>query len=382
MMMYKYVILFVGMLLGALCGCTSQKGETCLEAEFVDFGKVQTCKSSELIKVERFLPLETSDRSLLGSIDQLEVWKDRIYLLDTYKTNAVLVFSATDGKFIRKMEGTGNGPGEFLSPHAFWIDRSGGSLYVMDRMMSRLLKYDLESFNYEEEIKLPGLAPLAFCVPAEGEYLYYFPLRKNDLFGGKQYVKADKEGNVLTTYYDAPASGRILHGNAAPFYSYEGRMRVCPYFSNRIYEWVNDSLQVCWELKWGDRTLPEADVFEKSEDSGDVMREILSNGYIRFLYVYENRAALAVKYYVQKDLYLSVWNKVSGRVANVKATAVQDDLGLGGLFPLPVGTDGDLLVGSLSLLDMEEEVTSLELKACLKQVDKEGNPVLVFYRLE
>lgn len=31
---------------------------------------------------------------------------------------------------------------------------------------------------------------------------------------------------------------------------------------------------------------------------------------------------------------------------------------------------------------MEEEVTSLELKACLKQVDKEGNPVLVFYRLE
>ena len=103
---------------------------------------------------------------------------------------------------------------------------------------------------------------------------------------------------------------------------------------------------------------------------------------MRILGVYENQAALAVKYYVQKDLYLSVYNKSSGRVANVKAADVQDDLGLGGLFPMPVGTDGDLLVGSLSLLDMEEEIISPALKACLKQADKEGNPVLVFYDLK
>ena len=80
--------------------------------------------------------------------------------------------------------GWGNGPGEFLSPHSFWIDRSDGSLYILDRMMSKLLKYDLESLDYEEEIKLPDLAPLAFCVPTEGDYLYYFPLWKNDLFCG------------------------------------------------------------------------------------------------------------------------------------------------------------------------------------------------------
>ena len=187
---------------------------------------MQTCKSSDLIRIERFLPLEPSDSSLFGSIDQLEVWKDRIYLLDTYKTNAVLVFSATDGKFIHKIEGTGNGPGEFLSPHSFWIDRSDSSLYVMDRMMSKLLKYDLVTFEYEEDIKLPGQAPLAFCVPAKGDYLYYFPLRQNDPFSGKQYVEADKEGNVLSTAYDAPASGRILHGHTAPFYGYEGKIRV------------------------------------------------------------------------------------------------------------------------------------------------------------
>ena len=65
-----------------------------------------------------------------------------------------------------------------------------------------------------------------------------------------------------------------------------------------------------------------------------------------------------------------------GQVANVKAAAVQDDLGLGGLFPMPVGTDEELLV------DMEEKIISPELKACLKQADEEGNPVLVFYNLK
>lgn len=347
--------------------------------EQVDFGNVQTYKSSELISVERLLPLETSDESLFGSIDQLEVWKDRIYLLDTYKTNAVLVFSTTDGKFIQKIAGTGNGPGEFLTPHSFWIDYHDGSLYVLDRMMSKLLKYNLENLDYEAEIKLPELSPLAFCVPTEGDYLYYFPLRKKDLFGGKQYVKADEKGKVVSTYYDAPASGKILHGNSAPFYVYEGKLRVCPYFSNRVYEWVNDSLKVCWEMKWGDNTLPEASLFEKSEGSGEVMREILTNNYIRLLYVYENRATLAVKYYIQRDFYLSAYHKSSGRVFNMKAAAVQDDLGLGGVFPLPVGTDGDRLVGSLSRLDLKEEAVSPALKACLKQSDEEGNPVLVFY---
>ncbi len=46
------------------------------------------------------------------------------------------------------------------------------------------------------------------------------------------------------------------------------------------------------------------------------------------------------------------------------------------------GTDGDRLVGSLSLLDMEEKNISPELKACFKQADEEGNPVLVFYNLK
>ena len=144
--MYKRFVFFVTTLLSALVGCTSQKREANLVVEQVDFGNVQTYKSSELISVERLLPLETSDESLFGSIDQLEVWKDRIYLLDTYKTNAVLVFSATDGKFIQKIVGTGNGPGEFLTPHSFWIDYPDGSLYVQDRMMSKLLKYNLENF--------------------------------------------------------------------------------------------------------------------------------------------------------------------------------------------------------------------------------------------
>lgn len=41
-------------------------------------------------------------------------------------------------------------------------------------MMSKLLKYDLESLDYEEEIKLPDLAPLAFCVPT-GRLSILFP---------------------------------------------------------------------------------------------------------------------------------------------------------------------------------------------------------------
>ena len=62
------------------------------------------------------------------------------------------------------------------------------------------------------------------------------------------------------------------------------------------------------------------------------MKKILSENYIRFLFVYENTSYLAAKYYIKKELYLSAWNKKNNHLFNTKADKVIDDLGIGDSF--------------------------------------------------
>lgn len=64
-----------------------------------------------------------------------------IYVSDGYGNNHVHVFS-TDGNHKFTFGGTGNGPGEFSTPHAIFIDHAQ-RVYVCDRMNSRIQLFDL-----------------------------------------------------------------------------------------------------------------------------------------------------------------------------------------------------------------------------------------------
>lgn len=101
------------------------------------------------------------------------------------------------------------------------------------------------------------------------------------------------------------------------------------------------------------------------------------------MYVYEIGQSLWVKYYIKNDFYLSGWNKSTGDVFNAKHEDIVDDLGMGGCFPLPVGTSGEQMVGALYSSEIEmDKVTDEKLKPLLAGMTEESNPILVFYTLK
>ncbi|MBI4182397.1 MAG: 6-bladed beta-propeller [Proteobacteria bacterium] len=63
-----------------------------------------------------------------------------IYVTDGYGNSAVHRFSAS-GKLIRSWGGPGNGPGQFSTPHAIWVDRRDRVL-VVDRENHRVQLFD------------------------------------------------------------------------------------------------------------------------------------------------------------------------------------------------------------------------------------------------
>lgn len=380
-MIKSLICIYFAGLICLLMGCSRPNVVSSTAAEVIDFGNLKSVNAAELISVCSYVALESSENSLVGNIGQIEICGNRIYILDN-KMNTFNVFGM-DGKFVMKLEGHGNGPGEFISPHSFWIDKHGHVL-ILDRQLNRLLKYRLTDLKYIGDVTLPAPSPLSFAAMQDsGMYIYYYPLRQNDVFSGKQFVVANEKGDVVRTFYDAPLTGKILHGCSANFYMFNESLRVYPYFSNQVYELSGNSFDACYEFSWGKQKFPPLELFQKHDTSGDVMKEILTgeNDWIRLLYVYETNQMLVVKYYIKRDLYLSIRDKKENRTVNVKSDMIVDDLGLGGRFPLPMAVCDGLFVGAITPFDVvKEDVQDKRLEDLLDSKSEESNPILVFYR--
>lgn len=367
-----------------LLSCSSSPQRNMIEGTAIDFGKLSSVNAADLISDESYVALETNPNSLIGNIDQIEIYDEKIYILDSRNTNALYVFTI-NGKFITKLEGTGNGPGEFISPHSFWIDPNG-YIFILDRQLSRLLKFQLKDLAFIDNVTLPSPAPLSFAVlPEKNRYVYYYPLRQEDFYDGKQYIIADNKGNVINSFYKASASGKILHGCPFNFYQIDGKIRTYPYFSGNVYELDEDVLNCCYTFAWGNLRLPPEELFQQYDNSEPIMKEILTgnNEWIRLLYVYELPQTLLVKYYIKKDFYLSIWHKDSNKIINVKADKINDNMGMGGKFPLPLTTYGNQFVGQINPANLvESNVINERLGTLSNQVSEEDNPILVFYSLK
>lgn len=96
-----------------------------------------------------FTPLETSNESLIGTFEKLEVTEDRFYILDTRLSKALFVFNKS-GNFLFKIKALGKGFGEFIHLNDFCIYKN--KIVLLD--YKKVLFYNLDGdFIEEKKIK-------------------------------------------------------------------------------------------------------------------------------------------------------------------------------------------------------------------------------------
>ena len=362
------------------CQCSTSMKDKDGDCTSIKFGRIEIVNTSVLQQMN-FVKLETSDECLIEEINQIEVFNDKIYILD----DAGLYVFGLDGKYLQRLYRSGDGPGEFLSPFSFWIDKEG-FIFILDRILSRLQKYDIESLDFVEQIVMPFQSPVSFAkIPNQDLYIHYYPLRPKREIDKKQMYIADKNGNIKKTLLDGKPSGKILHGDRANIYLYNNKLRFYPHFSNSIYQIGTDSLYAKYELSYKQNTFPDEKIFIEYDDSNNVMKEIIQgdHNWIRLIYVYETKENLVVKYYIKRDFYVSVLNKATGNTINFKYDQVKDDCGIGGKFPLPICVYKERFIGQIKPFDIDkDQVTNPQMKALMDDVTEESNPILVFYSIK
>lgn len=381
----KYHVIMRSFLLSILLlitsySCTNPKSSD-FQSKIVNFGNIKAYKTSDLISEIDFVKLETNSSSHFGKIDQIMIYNNKIYILDSYPgPPSVFVFSI-DGKFINKIMNVGNGPGEYLSADCFGIDKNKGLILLLDRQSNTIVRYRIGDLSFVDKLKIQTPTPASFIYnPAENLYYYYYSLKDNN---NKHIEITTEKGATVNKLIDPEPSGRIVHGCQCNFYHFEDNICVFPYFSNKIYTVNKDTAYVKYELLFGDNKMPDQDLFTNNSSSGAIMKEMMSGdeGRIRMLVPYELADQILVKYYIKKDVFIGAWHKSKSQSINFKYSDLTDDMGIGGKFPLPIGVFKDKFIGALNTYDIDTScVKNAQLKLHIKNTSDSDNPILVLFK--
>jgi hypothetical protein len=195
---------------------------------------------SSIIRDYKIVPLETNEKCLIGMINQIEVYENKIFILDYNVARSLFVFDV-DGNFLYKIGDVGKGPGEYLAPNCFAIDKKGNIL-IIDYSQKKILRYS-ENGVYINDIDIPtsGL-PRGLII--DNNYMYIDNWIVGEIDDGLLYG-LDFKGNIKTKWLESSKYGKGYNGNFSLtdrfFFQNGSKIRYLKQFIDTIFT-INNSV--------------------------------------------------------------------------------------------------------------------------------------------
>lgn len=143
----KLVLLFLSAVLFS-CGQPSPKAPL---STTYDINLDSTYNPLPEMQAVNYIALETSEASLIASLTKVIARDSLIYVWDRMQKK-VQMFD-TEGRFVKSIQKTGQGPGEYTEPYDMDVDTQG-NVYVYDWGTQSLIKYTNGDASHYEVLKI------------------------------------------------------------------------------------------------------------------------------------------------------------------------------------------------------------------------------------
>lgn len=231
-----------------------------------------------------YVKLETKPDCLIGSIDKILFFNDKILIIENLQRMSVLMFTDS-GRFVKKIGTEGRGPGEYTSLRDVALDTKNKRIVFLDGRGGKLLFYDLDG-NFVNHQKLYYF-PLKLSILADGSYLYH-QARSINL-----HIPSITEYNLLFSKSDQNITGKAISysyrdkyksfsmGSLHSFNISENSVIFCPPYSNEIYKIVgNNNLIEKYSLNLGPKDVLRA--MGQATTNEDFLKLVNTNNYFDF----------------------------------------------------------------------------------------------------
>lgn len=227
----------------------------------IDLKKMDSPSFKEYFSKIELIPLETSDSSLIKSIDERIFYKGKFYICDN-EQKRVLVFDRT-GKFRFTIDKRGNGPGEYSDLSSFQINRFTDDLELLSPM-GGILRYDSIGHQYKGKIPLPTTITAAHYFISLNENTYLFFSDSRD--GNKMLAYDAEKKEIVSEMYNLPRFiffNTFYHHSYTPFYLLDNRIHFIQAYNGDVFTFENNALLPKYKWDFGEQNFEISNLEDK-----------------------------------------------------------------------------------------------------------------------
>ena len=326
-------------------------------------------KLSDYIDFVQYVPFETTDSSLVGSISRVVVTNSRIFVGDRI-ANGILVFDR-QGRFLNKINHQGRGPEEYSRLYDFDVVEKDSLVYFFVGGKFQVYGYNGE-YRHTVLIQNNQLIPRMIAVSSNEIYLYmnYSACEEAQAYNT---IFIDKQGYAEQSMspYSNKIAGHISYSPRLYFRYYNNTLVYFNNFENIIYERGNGNSRPIFLLDFSQYELPEI-------DEENVM-SLQENRFRDYALLY-NIALVNNKYYalfmINEKRYMSVISLSDCSVSTVNLSDdLEYDISLTNHFLDYVCVADNCFVTYYDWSDTPELFSKLN-------ISEDNNPVVVFYHVK
>ena len=330
----------------------------------------------------KFIALETTTDNLISSTDQVKIFRDRIYVLDKYKTQSISVYTL-EGKFITKVGGKGNGPGEYNYPYSFIIDEDKNQFLIVDLGKKTLFYYDLDSYVYQKMKKMPsscdyiqltdGGSAFFSAGPFQSDKREFYHLKVSD--STTQQIK-----NYIPSQF---AIGSVRIGPGGNFHQSEDKTFVHTDFGPTIYKVSSTDVQPVYNLSFGETEFPPLNWMKREmANNKNYIRALMGSGYICTYTLHETADYLHVNYSTY-ELRHCFYNKQTKEAYDYSFAEYVEYTAVEGMNKV-VGVYDDYFISVLSSVENLKTINIQrpDLDALVKSLDEDSNPIICLFKFK
>lgn len=130
----KRILILVLYVVVGLTGCNQKSQEDNTEVKYVGIDWNALIKNkyslSDFVVSYKYVPLETKPECLMGWIDKIVVRDNTMYILESSGPGRLFMFTG-EGKYLRKLDRFGKGPGEYIGIRDFEISADNSKIYLL-----------------------------------------------------------------------------------------------------------------------------------------------------------------------------------------------------------------------------------------------------------
>jgi len=272
-------------------------------------------KFCELVEELSLVKLETTKHSLIGGINQIEVFDNKIFVHDL-KTQYILIFEYPTGNYINKVESIGNGPGEYFNISSFSIEKDERLLALLDINLRKIFKFNFEG-EFIDSKTIPFYAhSFSYMNDDENVIFSNFSLSE-DATNDYQAIVTDKNFNILNKFLKIErfSSMQIKQGNQISVL--DNQTMFLP--KNSVNSYIVNSKGIKTKYLFNFKENWNEDIFYKEVDSPRELVQVLNKKeIIRALGVTENDGFLLFSFWFLDDHYLATYNKEIDQLNYIK----------------------------------------------------------------